>query len=377
MNQVGGVAILFSMIFALIFYESYYFDILLLSGAAVYLLPMSFLVIAAMVKGASLPFEKWLLGAMVAPTPVSAILHSATMVKIAPFLVLKIAGGFTPTLSMIIVLFGSFIFMVASIMALSPDFFKEVLGLSTIALLSLMVAIAAIGTVQTQNIVLILIVFHALSKALLFVQAGILEKEFHFKYLSDINTLVSKSKLVVFFIIIGFASLTLPPFGAFMGKFLTIELLAGLIETNPLYLVALVFVLIGSVVLTLLYFKVLTKLLPKDTIQSSDSSIIPTTYILTSLSLVFLLLYGVFKIYTLEYIGFYELLIPTVILVLSCVLLFFSSFKSAHRVNEYNCGEKDPVLIQSFYFHLNSRYIDYAKYISIGFFLLILVVGAL
>jgi ech hydrogenase subunit A len=136
-----------------------------------------------------------------------------------------------------------------------------------------------------------------------------------------------------------------------------------------------VFVLIGSVVLTLLYFKVLTKLLPKDTIQSSDSSIIPTTYLLTSLSLVFLLLYGVFKIYSMGYIGLYELLIPSVILGLSCVLLFVSSFKKAHRINEYNCGEKDIVQIQPFYFHLHTQYLNYAKYISIVAFILIVLMG--
>lgn len=377
MNQVGGVAILLSLLGALYFYESIYFDKLLEAGASSYMLPLAFLVIAAMVKGASLPFEKWLLGAMVAPTPVSAILHSATMVKIAPYLVLKIAPALSPTLSLIVILFGGFVFMTASLMALSKDFFKEVLGLSTIALLALMVAIAAIGTQEARNIALILIVFHAISKALLFLQAGILEKQYHLKYLSDINGLVSRSKVLVFFILIGFASLTLPPFGAFIGKFLTIQLLANLISENILFLFALVFVLLGSVFLTLLYFKVMTKLLLAQPLQTQESSKIPMIFLGTSYALVGLLVYGIYKVYLLGYISFAELLIPLGIFILTLILLMLSSYKGAHRVKEYNCAEKDEVSIQAFYFSLKDQYLNYVKYISILAFISIVLIGAI
>jgi ech hydrogenase subunit A len=377
MNQVGGIAILLSLLGSLYFYESIYFDKLLEVGASTYLLPIAFLVIAAMVKGASLPFEKWLLGAMVAPTPVSAILHSATMVKIAPYLVLKITPALSPTLSLAVILFGTFVFMSASLMALSKDFFKEVLGLSTIALLALMVAIAAIGTPEARNITLILIVFHALSKALLFLQAGILEKQFHLKYLSDINGLVSKSKLVVFFILIGFASLTLPPFGAFIGKFLTIQLLADLISTNIFFLLALVFILLGSVFLTLLYFKVMTKLLLVTPTVNEENASIPMIFLNTSFALTGLLFCGIYYVYHLGYISLVELLIPLVIFILSLILLKISSYKGAHRVKEYNCGEKDQVNIQAFYFTLRDRYLDYIRYISILAFITIIFIGAI
>jgi len=375
MNQIGGVAILISLIFSLTTFESYYFNILIENSAELYLAPMAFLVIASLVKGASLPLQNWLLGAMVAPTPVSAILHSATMVKIAPFLILKITPSFSETLSLTLTLFGSFVFLAASLLALSKDFFKEILGLSTIALLALMVAIGSIGTNESFMVVVFLIIFHALSKALLFFQAGILEKEFSLKYVSDIDGLIGHSKLVVFFILIGFASLTLPPFGAFIGKFITIEMLADLMTQNLLYLIPLVFILLGSVVLTLLYFKVLTKMLVSSTITKEKNRSLPLNYIITSFILVFLIFLGVFKLYTMTYISFYELLIPLSILVISFVLLMFSSYKKAHRVKEYHCGEKDSIIIQPFYFHINSKYLQVLQYIAIGFFMLIILIG--
>jgi len=87
MNQVGGIAILLGILFAVKYYGVVSFtDITKLGASLVLMVPLGFLTISALVKGAQMPFHRWLLGAMVAPTPVSAILHSATMVKVAPYL---------------------------------------------------------------------------------------------------------------------------------------------------------------------------------------------------------------------------------------------------------------------------------------------------
>ena len=56
-----------------------------------WLLPVTLLVLATLTKSAQMPFQSWLLGAMVAPTPVSALLHSATMVKAGSYLVLRLS----------------------------------------------------------------------------------------------------------------------------------------------------------------------------------------------------------------------------------------------------------------------------------------------
>ena len=368
-NQIGGVAILLALVLSIKEYDTIYFDILIANIENSYLLPIAFLVLAGFVKGASIPFEKWLLGAMVAPTPVSAILHSATMVKIAPFLMLKLAPAMDSFLSLTITLFGTFVFVTASFLALSKDYFKEILGLSTIALLALMMALASIGTEEATLACLILITFHAISKALLFLQAGILEKNFHLKYVQDIDGLINHSPLVVFFILIGFASLTLPPFGAFIAKMMALESLTALIKLNPLYAIALVFIALGSVFLTLLYFKIVTKLFAKDSDAEVEKRDISLFYKVPSYLLVMMLFIGIYVSFQNNFLTNFEIFISTALLLLIPIFLEFFLFKKADRVKEYCCGEKDELEVSMYYFDLSDglkRWIRVLSYIFIA-----------
>lgn len=351
MNQIGGVAILAALLLSIVSYKTISFDILIANIDSTYLIPIVFLLIAAFVKGAAIPFEKWLLGAMVAPTPVSAILHSATMVKIAPFLVLKLSIAMSGFLADSVMLFGTFGFFAASLLALSKNYFKEILGLSTIALLSFMMALAAIGTPESIFAASILMVFHALSKALLFLQLGTLEKEFNLKYVNDIESLMSYSPLVVFFIVFGFASLTLPPFGVFIGKFMAFETFAFMMKNNPIYILGLLFTALGSVFLTILYFKVLTKIFVKDmNLKDTMRKPVSKYYSYTSATLAILLFIGIiWSLKTTSILSSWEIIIPMVLIFLVPVLFFLFVFKNASRVKEYNCGEKEEIVLNMYY----------------------------
>jgi ech hydrogenase subunit A len=368
MNQVGGVAILFALICSLMIYKTLSFDILLAQSGTFFMFALIFLALAAFVKAASLPFEKWLLGAMIAPTPVSAILHSATMVKIAPFLMLKLSSGFDAFLSLVFVLLGTFVFFVASFLALSKDYFKEILGLSTIALLALMMALAALGTPQAIEAVLFLMLFHATSKALLFMQAGVLEKTFALKYVKDIDGLINYSPKIVFFILLGFASLTLPPFGAFIGKFMAIESIATMIKAQPLYAFALIFTALGSIFLTLLYFKVVTKLFALDVEGKKERVALSKYYTIPSWFLIFLLFVGVAFALAFGTLTPLEIFLPLVIFVLIPVSFFLFVFPKVQRVGEYHCGEKERAELGMYYFNINKRYITlFYAFVLLGF----------
>lgn len=375
MNQIGGVAILIALIFSALQYDTVYFDILIKNSQTIYLLPIVFLALAAFVKGASIPFDRWLIGAMVAPTPVSAILHSATMVKIAPYLMLKLFPAMNGFVSLSVTLFGTFVFFAASLMALSKDYFKEILGYSTIALLALMMALAALGTPEAVTACLLLILFHAVSKALLFLQAGILEKSFHLKYVDDIEGLINRSPLVVFFIIIGFASLTLPPFGAFIGKFMAIESISGEIAKNPLYVFALIFLAMGSVFLTLLYFKVVTKLFAKDVDAKPLHVSISGFYTLPSALLVVLLFAGIYIAFEKELLSAMEITVPLFLIAVVPLLFATLLFKKAHRVKEYNCGEKDEIKLSMYYFDMPQNIQRGFAFVAIAA-ILVLIAGA-
>jgi len=271
MNQVGGLAILFAIIFIK---ENYYgaatfSNLLSHASADRIMLPLSFLSIAALLKGAQMPFSKWLLGAMVAPTPVSALLHSSTMVKIAPFIILRLSPALKDTaVASVIIGLTAFVFVAAAIGALAQDNTKRILAYSTIALLSLMIMMAAVGTPVTIIASLTLIFFHGISKCMLFLNAGVLEKVFHFKQLSDMDRLGETGPFTALAITIGFMSLLLPPFGAFIGKWVSIESLGSLASDKKI-LGALVIVAVagGGAILSLLYFKVVGAVISRTGMQ--------------------------------------------------------------------------------------------------------------
>ena len=160
MSQIGGVAILIALLIMIKKNGYYHFTDLIAHRDTIAMAALGFLSLSALVKGAQMPFHKWLLGAMVAPTPVSAILHSATMVKIAPYLILRIAPVIKSTLlAKLLIITTGYVFVVAAVIALTQNNFKKILAYSTISLLGLMMLSAAVGTPIAITASLILIVF--------------------------------------------------------------------------------------------------------------------------------------------------------------------------------------------------------------------------
>lgn len=378
MNQIGGVVILLGALVAIEGFDTVMFDTLLKSSGGMVLFSVALLSMAALVKGASLPFEGWLLGAMVAPTPVSAMLHSATMVKIAPYLILKLSPVLGATvLGETLSVIGALVFVAASYLALSRFVFKEILGYSTVALLGLMMALAAIGTKESITLAMVLILFHALSKALLFLSAGVLEKQYHVKNIDEMKGMVHRAPKTVGFILFGFVSLTLPPFGLFMGKLLAITSIASLLGERPLLLIVLLSLIIGSALLVLLYFKVTSALLssPCDIVPSEKEHLpygfsIPLvllTFYSVACAVGFILIQGDVWVALLALPFLFVIVLPSIV----------KGMERYDRIQPYHCGEKEPFDAALVYYAPSMR-VQQIMYWSFGvLFIAVACVGVL
>ena len=152
-------------------------DVAASSDAGMLIIPLMLLSVAGLTKAAQMPFHKWLLGAMVAPTPTSALLHSSTMVKAGVFLLVKMAPLYLeyPVASAMVVGIGGITFVLCSFLAISQSNAKRVLAYSTIANLGLISACAGVGTSEAVWAAIFLIIFHTVSKSVLFLCVGTVE----------------------------------------------------------------------------------------------------------------------------------------------------------------------------------------------------------
>lgn len=120
-------------------------------------------------KSAQFPLFTWLPDAMEGPTPVSALIHAATMVAAGIFLLARVSFVFTPAALDVVALTGIVTAVVAALAALSQHDIKKILAYSTISQLGLMVTAAGTGAF---NVAMLHLVTHAFFKACLFLSAG-------------------------------------------------------------------------------------------------------------------------------------------------------------------------------------------------------------
>ena len=225
MNLLGGVAFAGAIIYLAMFGNGIMgLDTLLASGKVIALIPAALIGFAGLTKAAQLPFSSWLVGAMVAPTPVSALLHSSTMVKAGVYIIVRLAPIFQSTFTgYMLAMVGALTFLIASGIAISQSNAKRVLAYSTIANLGLIVACAGIGTYEAIWAAILLIVFHAISKSLLFLSVGTVEHRIKSREIDDMNGLIVRMPKIAAMMVIGIAGMFLAPFGMLISKWAAIR----------------------------------------------------------------------------------------------------------------------------------------------------------
>ena len=224
------------------------------SGAAT--IAIALIAFAALTKAAQLPFSTWLIGAMVAPTPSSALLHSATMVKAGIYVLFRLSPAMHGTTTGTMIAFvGGFTFLITSVMAIAQSDGKKVLAFSTISNLGLMVACAGVGHPETIWAGVFLMIFHAISKSLLFQDVGATENSLHSRDVEDMHGLIYILPRLGMFMFIGIAGMFLAPFGMLISKWSALR--ASVDERN---IILVLFIVFGSATTSLYWTKWMGKL---------------------------------------------------------------------------------------------------------------------
>lgn len=224
-NLGGGLSFACAIVFIGMNFKTLELSVLIdMKPEAMVLIPVFLLSFAALTKSAQLPFSSWLLGAMVAPTPSSALLHSATMVKAGVYLIIRLAPLLgTSSVGRIVTLVGGVTFLACSLMAISQSDAKKILAYSTLANLGLIVICASIGTQESLWAAILLVIFHAVSKSLLFICVGSIEHQIGSRNVEDMDILLDVSRKLSLYMMIGIAGMFLAPFGMLISKWVAMK----------------------------------------------------------------------------------------------------------------------------------------------------------
>lgn len=299
------------------------------------------LILGIIGKAAQLPLSSWLPDAMVAPTPVSALLHSATVVKaplvligrlliLDPFLITNPTFQFSATIITLITI------AISSIGAIVENDIKRLLAYSTIS----QIGFVLLGLSLSQDLIttwssIFQLLSHAILKATLFLFAGVAIHTYGSNKLEEIKIGVRENKLLFLSVIASIFSLVgFPPFSGFLSK----ELLLHSIESysTVIYILALALSL-----LTPIYsFKLLSVFTIKDTLREEKTKEVKNmslfTFILSFftliLNVVFLALASIMNLsMDLSFLFSWGCLL-TLVLFVAVSLLAIVSFKTKHNM---------------------------------------------
>lgn len=253
MNLLGGLGFA-----AAIVYMAWNYGVVQLAEviAIAPAIPVALLAFAALTKSAQLPFSSWLLGAMVAPTPSSALLHSATMVKAGVYLLIRLAPALAGSTAGVMVSFlGGFTFLAASMMAIAQNDGKKVLAFSTVSNLGLIVACAGIGEEETVWAAVLLMIFHSVAKSMLFQAVGAIENSLGTRDIEAMHGLLLRLPKLTYIMGIGIAGMYLAPFGMLISKWVALK---SFVDSHNYLLV--IFLAYGSATTMFYWTKWLSKL---------------------------------------------------------------------------------------------------------------------
>ena len=279
-TTTGGLALLAGLVLLGLISGSWELSALLGQGALIrahplYLPALALILLGAFTKSAQFPFHFWLPNAMAAPTPVSAYLHSATMVKAGIYLLARLTPvmGGTPAWLYTLIAVGIVTGLIGAWLSWQKLDLKQILAYSTISALGLLVMLLGLGTNLGYETAVLFLLVHALYKGALFMAAGAIEHETGTRNLAQLGGLARLMPVTLIAVLLAALSMSgLPPLIGFISKELVYEAVlqapVGTYELLALTLLANVLLVTTSAIVVIRpFFGQLTS--PGETVESS------------------------------------------------------------------------------------------------------------
>ena len=224
----------------------------LVTSSSLFLPAMILVLLGAFTKSAQFPFHIWLPDAMEAPTPVSAYLHSATMVKAGIYLVARLTGVFGGTSEWFwtVSIVGLITLIWGSVSAVRQKDLKSILAFSTVSQLGMIMSLLGVGSAAyyfnngdhaLYTTAILAAVFHLINhatfKGSLFMAAGIIDHETGTRDIRKLGGLLTLMPVTATISLIGLASMAgLPPFNGFLSKELFLTALVNVTDYGIFHL---------------------------------------------------------------------------------------------------------------------------------------------
>nr|YP_010936671.1 NADH dehydrogenase subunit 5 [Callistethus plagiicollis]WKW91640.1 NADH dehydrogenase subunit 5 [Callistethus plagiicollis] len=323
-NRIGDVALLMAIAW-MVNYGSfnYIFYVDIEKNSLEMTVIASLVVLAAMTKSAQIPFSSWLPAAMAAPTPVSSLVHSSTLVTAGVYLLIRFNLALNSNLMFLLLFLGTMTMFMAGVGANYEFDLKKIIALSTLSQLGLMMSILALGE---YSLAFFHLLTHALFKALLFMCAGCMIHSLNncqdIRYMGGM--IKSMPLTCAYFVISNLSLCGLPFLSGFYSKDLILEVVS--MNYMNMYIYIMFFLSTG---LTVCYtFRLIYYVLVGDFNFSSLSKINDSGKIMLQgmSGLILLVIFGGSVLMWLMFPTPYFICLPFIMKVMALIVTFFGAW---------------------------------------------------
>lgn len=237
--------------FLMVYAEHGTMDMTLLRGKEISATATILILVGILSKSATLPLHSWIADAGVAPTPATALLHAAVLVKIGVYAFTRlfvVTFALAPVWNTVVPVIAAVSAILTAGAAIAENDIKRIIAYSTVSQIGFILLGLSVGGEMALAGGLMYILMHAVSKAGLFLCAGIVEHSCHTKDIRKLGGLAGRMPVTAAaFFLCAFSVMGVPPFGGFFSKYMVVN---GAVQAGHPWL-AIVF-LVGAV-MTIIY----------------------------------------------------------------------------------------------------------------------------